>query len=101
MALQPIWHAAAPGQQRPRGKTTRRSPHPVYDEGVDQDGTPYRECLYTPNSLRATAATELLIAGVDIMKVNDLLGHRHVTTTQIYDKRRRSTSERASHDVPI
>jgi hypothetical protein len=25
------------------------------------------------------------------VKVKDLLGHRHVTTTQIYDKRRRST----------
>src|SRR5438552_246254 len=31
----------------------------------------------------------------------DLLGHRHITTTQIYDKRRRSTSESASRDVPI
>jgi site-specific recombinase XerD len=33
--------------------------------------------------------------------VQDLLGHRHVTTTQIYDKRRRRTSEGASHDVPV
>jgi len=40
-------------------------------------------------------------AGVDITKVQDLLGHRHITTTQIYDKRRRTTSESASHDVPI
>jgi len=30
-----------------------------------------------------------------------VLGHRHVTTTQIYDKRRRSLKEGASHDVPI
>jgi hypothetical protein len=30
------------------------------------------------------------------------LGHRHITTTQIYDKRRRRiTSESASHDVQI
>jgi hypothetical protein len=43
----------------------------------------------------------ILDAGVDIRKVQDLLGHRHVTTTQIYDKRRRSTAESASHDVPI
>jgi site-specific recombinase XerD len=43
----------------------------------------------------------LLDAGVDIRKVQDLLGHRHVTTTQIYDKRRRTTKESASHDVPI
>ena len=37
---------------------------------------------------------------LDIVKVKDLLGHRHVTTTQIYDKRRRSVAESASHDLP-
>ena len=57
--------------------------------------------IYTPHSFRATTATLLLEAGVDIRKVQELLGHRHVTTTQIYDKRRRSTKESASHDVPI
>jgi len=55
----------------------------------------------TPHSLRATGATELLNAGVDIMKVKELLGHRHVTTTQVYDKRRRSTTEIASHEMPF
>ena len=58
-------------------------------------------CIYTPHSLRATTATLLLDAGVDITKVRQLLGYRHITTTQVYDKRRRSTSESASHDVPI
>ena len=58
-------------------------------------------CIYTPHSLRATTATLLLDAGVDIAKVQELLGHKHITTTQIYDKRRRSTDESASHDVPI
>ncbi|MEZ6104207.1 MAG: tyrosine-type recombinase/integrase [Pirellulaceae bacterium] len=58
-------------------------------------------CIYTPHSLRATTATLLLDAGVDIAKVQELLGHKHVTTTQIYDKRRRTTKESASHDVPI
>ncbi len=55
----------------------------------------------SPHSFRVTTATLLLDAGVDIIKVKELLGHRHVTTTQIYDKRRRSTAESASHVLAI
>ena len=65
------------------------------------DGTVIRQCIYTPHSLRATAATLLLDSGVDIMEVKELLGHRHVTTTQIYDKRRRALREGASHKMPL
>jgi site-specific recombinase XerD len=65
------------------------------------DGRIVQECIYTPHSLRATAATLLLDSGVDIMEVKELLGHRHVTTTQIYDKRRRSLREGASHKMPL
>jgi site-specific recombinase XerD len=65
------------------------------------DGSTIRHCMYTPHSLRATAPTLLLDGNVDIIKVKDLLGHQHATTTQIYDKRRRSTSESAGHLLAI
>jgi site-specific recombinase XerD len=57
-----------------------------------------RRSMFSTHSLRATTATLLLDAGVDIRKVQELLGHRHITTTQIYDKRRRTTKDSASHD---
>ena len=81
-----------------------RLPGSMHEEEVlAKDGSKekMRRCIYTPHSLRATTATLLFDAGVDIIKVKELLGHRHVTTTQIYDKRRRSLKEGASHDVPI
>jgi site-specific recombinase XerD len=81
-----------------------RLPGAMREEEVlaaDGNTTKVSRCVYTPHSLRATTATLLLDAGVDIIKVKELLGHRHVTTTQIYDKRRRSLKEGASHDVPI
>jgi len=65
------------------------------------DGSKDRRCIYSPHSLRATAATLLLDSGVPIEAVQDLLDHRHITTTQIYDKRRRSVKDPASHKMPI
>ncbi len=70
-------------------------------EVTGKDGKPVKRCIYTPHSLRATTATLLLDGSTDIRKVQDLLGHRHVTTTQIYDKRRRGTSDSASHLLVI
>ncbi|RCS54883.1 hypothetical protein DTL42_07160 [Bremerella cremea] len=69
--------------------------------GLAKSGDGISRCVYSTHSLRATTATLLLESGVDIRKVQELLGHRHITTTEIYDKRRRSTSESASHDMPV
>jgi len=70
-------------------------------EELRSDGSTVRRCVFTPHSLRATAATLLLDAGVDIGKVQELLGHCHVTTTLIYDKRRRTAAQSASHFLVI
>jgi len=66
-----------------------------------RDGEKVQECVYSPHSLRATTATLLLDTSVPIESVQDLLDHKHITTTQIYDKRRRSVRDSASHKVPI
>jgi len=65
------------------------------------NGEKAKRCVYSPHSLRATTATLLLDSGVAIEAVQDLLDHKHITTTQIYDKRRRSVRDSASHKVPI
>jgi len=70
-------------------------------EMTGEDGKPEPRCIYTPHSLRATTATLLLDGNTDMAEVQDLLGHRHITTTQIYDKRRRGTSQSASHKLVI
>ena len=38
----------------------------------------------SPHRLRHTLATQLLNAGMEITSIQKLLGHQHVTTTQIY-----------------
>jgi site-specific recombinase XerD len=64
-------------------------------------GEKIHECVFSPHSMRATTATLLLDSSVPIESVQDLLDHKHITTTQIYDKRRRSVRDSASHKVPI
>jgi integrase/recombinase XerD len=66
-----------------------------------EDGTKEQFCIFSPHSLRATTATILLDSGEDIRDVQKLLGHKHVTVTQVYDKRRRGTKDSASHRIVI
>ena len=70
-------------------------------ERLSSDGEKTQVCVYSPNSLRATTATLLLNAREPIESVQDLLDHKHITTTKIYDKRRRRVRDSASHKVPI
>ena len=51
------------------------------------------------HSTRATAATNALEHGADIAKVQEWLGHRNVSTTRLYDRRRSRAEESPSFKV--
>ena len=55
-----------------------------YGQQVGINDTVRGFCVH---SLRATAATNALLHGADIAKVQAWLGHANVATTQLYDKR--------------
>jgi site-specific recombinase XerD len=78
-----------------------RQSHGAFREKPLPSGEKVQDCIYSPHSLRATTATLLLDNKVSIESVQDLLDHKHITTTQIYDKRRRTVRDSASHKVPI
>lgn len=44
--------------------------------------------LFGPHAMRATAATNALERQADITKVQEMLGHAHISTTRQYDRRR-------------
>ena len=55
---------------------------------------------YSPHTGRATGATALLDAGADLKSVQEWLGHASITTTAVYDRRRRGIKDSASHKIP-
>ena len=65
-------------RDRKRARATTRRTHCVQRR---------RPCYSTP--------------AVPIEAVQDLLDHKHITTTQIYEKRRRAVKDSASQKMPI
>jgi site-specific recombinase XerC len=44
-------------------------------------GEKIQQCIYSPHSVRATTETLLLDSSVPIESLQDLLDHKHITTT--------------------
>ena len=63
-------------------RITRRRVQQIVEENVKKIGLDPRK--FTTHKLRHTAATLMYQAGVDVRALQEILGHEHLSTTEIY-----------------
>jgi site-specific recombinase XerD len=68
------------------GRGTRLSGHAIYVLVVDYARRAGIDKPVTPHTLRHSFATHLLEGGADLRVVQELLGHRSLSSTQIYTR---------------
>jgi site-specific recombinase XerD len=56
---------------------------------------------FSPHSMRRTTATHLLEHGVDLAIVQKMLGHRHLSTTALYDRRGEAAKKKATSNLQL
>ncbi|MCL1820258.1 MAG: tyrosine recombinase XerC [Oscillospiraceae bacterium] len=79
--LQPLNEKALFLSQR-RGRIDRRTVHNLVKKHLSEAGLDHTR--YSSHKLRHSAATLMLQNGVDVRTLQEMLGHEHLNTTQIY-----------------